>query len=282
MARMTSKKAATKKGGPPGSQGNRYTRLIAHVFAAKHKPGMETVEFARIEIEKAASNLSIDLPKNLGDVIYTFRYRSELPASISSKAPRGKHWIILPAGRSKYVFAATSEAEIVPNPKLSETKIPDATPGLIIRHAMDDEQALLAKLRYNRLVDVFTGITCYSLQSHFRTQVRGKGQSETDELYVGVDARGVQYVLPVQAKGGKDRLSPVQIIQDLDMCAQKFPGLVVRPIGAQFMADDLIAMFELERIQSEIRIARERHYRLVEPEGVTAEELAQYMNRTKD
>jgi hypothetical protein len=279
---MTSKKVATKKGGSPGSEGNRYSRLIAHVFAAKHKPGVKMVEFVRAEIEKAAADLSIDLPKNLGDVVYSFRYRTDLPASISSRAPMGKHWIILPAGRSKYAFVATSEAEIVPNSQLSETKIPDATPGLIIKHAKDDEQALLAKLRYNRLIDVFTGITCYSLQSHFRTQVRGKGQSETDELYVGVDARGVQYVLPVQAKGGKDRLSPVQIIQDLDMCAQKFPGLLVRPIGAQFMADDLIAMFELERVRSEIKIARERHYRLVEPEGVTAEELAQYMNRTKD
>ncbi len=282
MAGMTTKKPATNKSKARGNEGNRYSRLIAHVFAARYQPGTERVEFAKADFEEAAAQLSMELPKNLSDVVYSPRYRSELPVSISSKAPKGKHWLILAAGRGKYAFVATSEAEIVPNPNLSETKIPDATPGLIIKHAKDDEQALLAKLRYNRLIDVFTGITCYSLQSHFRTQVRGKGQSETDELYVGVDARGVQYVLPVQAKGGKDRLSPVQIIQDLDMCAQKFPGLLVRPIGAQFMADDFIAMFELERSKGEIKIARERHYRLVEPEGVTAEELAQYMNRTKD
>jgi len=49
-----------------------------------------------------------------------------------------------------------------PNPLLSETKIPDATPGIIDMYALTDEQALLAKVRYNRLVDVFTGVTCYS------------------------------------------------------------------------------------------------------------------------
>ena len=45
-------------------------------------------------------------------------------------------------------------------------KIPDATPGIVQKYALADEQALLAKLRYNRLLDIFTGVTCYSLQNH--------------------------------------------------------------------------------------------------------------------
>jgi hypothetical protein len=52
---------------------------------------------------------------------------------------------------------------------LAETKVPDSTPGLISLYALNDEQALLARLRYNRLIDIFTGISCYSLQSHLRT-----------------------------------------------------------------------------------------------------------------
>ena len=87
-----------------------------------------------------------------------------------------------------------------------ETKIPDATPGIIIKYTQGDEQALLAKIRYNRLIDIFTGVTCYSLQNHLRTTVTGIGQIETDELYIGVDRRGAQYIFPVQAKGGKDQL----------------------------------------------------------------------------
>ena len=30
---------------------------------------------------------------------------------------------------------------------------------------------------------------------------------ETDEIYVGLDKRGSHYVVPVQAKGGNDRLN---------------------------------------------------------------------------
>jgi hypothetical protein len=107
------------------------------------------------------------------------------------------------------------EWSVVPDPHRSVIKVPDATPGIIAKYALTDEQALLAKLRYNRLVDLFTALTCYSLQSHLRTSVTGIGGVETDELYVGMDRHGVQYVLPVQAKGGRDRLGVVQIEQDI-------------------------------------------------------------------
>ncbi len=72
--------------------------------------------------------------------------------------------------------------------------------------------------------------------------MREMAQVETDEIYVGVDKKGAHYVFPIQAKAGKDRLSVVQIEQDIAVCADKFPLLICRPVGAQFMQDDLIAL----------------------------------------
>ena len=111
------------------------------------------------------------------------------------------------------------------------------------RYALNDEQGLLAKLCYNRLIDIFLGMGCYSLQNHLRTTVQGMGQIETDEIYIGLDKRGVHYVIPVQAKGGKDQLGSVQLEQDIAMC--KFPALMCIPVAAQFMANNLIALFSL-------------------------------------
>ena len=102
------------------------------------------------------------------------------------------------------------------------------------------------------------------------------GGVETDELYVGVDRQGVQYALPVQAKGGRDHLSVVQIEQDMALCAEKFPLLICRPIAAQFMREDVIALFEFELTDEQVTVRDERHYRLVLPEELTAEELEQY------
>jgi hypothetical protein len=108
------------------------------------------------------------------------------------------------------------------------------------------------------------------------------GQVETDEIYVGVDKKGVQYVLPVQAKGGKDRLSVVQIEQDMAVCAEKFPSLICRSLGAQFMANDVIALFEFESGDQGIGVASEKHYKLVPPEEVTEADLRAYRERTSD
>lgn len=147
-------------------------------------------------------------------------------------------------------------------------------------YSLDDEQALLAKLRYNRLIDIFTGLTCYSLQNHLRTTVANMGQVETDEIYIGVDKKGAHYVMPVQAKGGTDKIGVVQVEQDIAMCAQKFPDLICRPIASQFIENELIALFEVELVPEGVRVLEEKHYRLVSPDEITPEELEIYKKRS--
>jgi len=130
-----------------------------------------------------------------------------------------------------------------------------------------------------RLVDIFTGVACYSLQNHLRTTVPEMGQVETDEIYLGVDKKGAHYVFPIQAKAGKDRLSVVQIEQDTAVCATKFPLLTCRPVAAQFMQGDVIALFELEQGENTVAIVSERHYKLVPPDQVTEADLQSYRER---
>ncbi len=85
------------------------------------------------------------------------------------------------------------------------------------------------------IIDIFTGITCYSLQNHLRTTVPDVGQVETDEVYVGIDRRGVHLI-----------------------------------------DEDLVALFALEQTEEGLRISIEKHYRLVQPEDLSAEELESY------
>ncbi len=258
---------------------NRYTKILEAIFARHFKKGVTEINFERTEINQAADELGIALPKNLGDVLYSFRYRTLLPKSITSKAPKGYEWIIRPAGKGKYTLAVVKQSAIVPSNFLAETKIPDATPGVIAKYSLDDEQSLLAKLRYNRLVDIFTGLTCYSLQNHLRSTLRDGSQVETDEIYIGLDKRGAHFVMPVQAKGGRDKIGIVQIEQDLELCALKFPLLICRAIAAQFMEDNVIALFEFEQTKNGIRVSSEKHYRLVKPNELSPEELQSYSAR---
>src|SRR5262249_26186093 len=111
--------------------------------------------------------------------------------------------------------------------------------------------------------------------------VRNIGQVEVDEIYVGLDRKGGHYVVPVQAKGGKDQISIVQIEQDMAMCAVKFPNLQCRPIAGQFMSDDLIALFEFVLVDQAIAILSEKHYRLVPAELIDSDEIKGYQARTE-
>jgi len=263
---------------------NRYQQIIEHIFSEKFIAGMCEVSFQRDDIISAAHELGIVLPKNIGDVLYSYRFRIPLPDSIQQTAPSGKRWAIELAGHGLYKFSLKAESaiDILPNPQLTETKVPDATPGLVSMYALSDEQALLAKMRYNRLVDLFTRLNCYSLQNHLRTTTPMYGQVETDEIYVGVNRQGVHFAIPVQAKGGRDRISIVQIEQDIEVCAKKLPKLLCRPIAAQFMANNLIALFEFENLDGHMVVLTEKHYRLVPPDSISGTDLLIYQRRSDD
>ena len=264
---------------PGGRRRNAYAAIILKIFQDRHKPSDESVPFDRVDIPVAAESLGIEVPKNLGDVVYTFRSRSPLPDEIQSLATPGRMWVIHSAGAGRYQFDLVPAIDLSPRENLAVTKVPDATPGIIDIYALGDEQSLLARLRYNRLIDLATGLTCYSLQNHFRTSVRGIGQIEVDEIYVGIDREGAHYIIPVQAKSQKDSLSIVQIEQDYAMCRSRFPSLIAKPIGTQLIDDRTVAMFEFVQSDEGVRVASERHYKLVEPEELSEEDLISYRQR---
>jgi hypothetical protein len=250
-----------------------YSRIIERIFFRHYKKGAKSVDFNRDEIGEVARELKIASPKNLGDVLYSFRYRRPLPYSVLTTCSEGKEWIIKSTGAAKYSFRTVPITRIEPLKGRYQIKVPDATPEIVAQHKLSDEQALLAKLRYNRLIDIFTGLTTYSLQNRLRTQIEGL-QIEIDELYVGIGKTGEQYIIPVQAKGGNDRLGRIQLEQDLALCKIRFGNLTCRPVAAQFMDKDVIAMFELTVQEDKVRIIEERHYKLVPASEISPEDLA--------
>lgn len=252
------------------------------MFEDHYAEGTMEFEFTRDEFVAIAQELGIALPKNQGDLVYSFRYRGELPMEICRHAADGFEWIIEGAGRARYRFRQVRLSRIIPREELLTIKVPDATPEIIAAYALTDEQALLAKVRYSRLVDMFLGITAFSLQNHLRTTVKKVGQIEIDEIYVGIDRHGRQFVVPVQAKGGNDKHGIVQTHQDIVCCAEKFPNLICRAVSAQFMSHGRIAMFELAVQDGEVKVVDEKHYQLVPANLISADELQQYASRNTE
>ncbi|WP_136685922.1 endonuclease [Falsirhodobacter xinxiangensis] len=256
-----------------------YNLIINHVFSKRHTPGDVEFSFNRDDILEGRDLYAKHLQRlNAGDVNYHFNNRGSFPQEIQQTQPSGKKWVIFGAGRAKYKFKLVSSARIVPNPRMMPILIPDSTPEIIRAYALTDEQALLAIIRYNRLLDIFLGIATYSLQNHLRTSVTGIGQIEIDELYVGVDKRGCHYLIPVQAKGGKDETGIVQVTQDISYAADRFPDMRCKAVAVQFMPGDVVAMFHLTIEGDELMIVEERHYKLVPHTGLDKSKMTNYID----
>ena len=137
------------------SKQNRYRSIIDKIFFDRYTPGLTTINFKRTDLKDAVTFLEIDLPDNLGDIIYHFRFRGSFSVRMLKTQPDGLAWRIELAGRSLYKFVLGKESRIIPSATLVKIDILDATPEIMANYALDDEQALLAVVRYNRLIDIF-------------------------------------------------------------------------------------------------------------------------------
>lgn len=275
----------------PAQKKQTYNRIITSVFTDKRPAGANHFSFSRDDLLKAASSLGLEIngdesvvARNIGDIIYTFRFRKDFPASILKTAPPGRMWIILGTGIGAYEFRLITAPTLSADPNWRITKLHDATPEIVRRFRLNDEQAVLARIRYNRLIDIFCRCAAYSLQNHLRTNIQGIGQIEIDELYVGANRQGEHFIIPVQVKRERDRLGVSQLLQDLEYCAKAHSAMQPRAIGAQmskYKEDgdffDRIVLFEFkcEDTGDDVRItkAAERHFVLLPHTRITTADL---------
>ena len=214
---------------------SQYDKVIEDLFFKKYpKTNSETItEFPFLKTELVESGESLGIKaKNVPDIIYTYRSRGDFPEKILKTG----NWIIEPRGKGKYAFVKINKSPFISiQDGLSEIEILNSLPEIVEDYSAEDEQGLLSSIRYNRLIDIFTKVTCFPLQSHIRTTIKNKGQIEIDEIYVGIDREGKKYIFPLEAKSPqeRDKLGWVQITSMVEFAKQNFPDLICRPICAK-------------------------------------------------
>lgn len=246
-------------------KGQRRDEVLRRVFFKHFTEGEEEVVFTMDEIRDAISEVAALHPgyreKNVADVRYHFASgRGQMPTDVQAHGP----WMFTGRGKGRYALIKLTQVAEVILPDLDPICVPDATPEIVAQYAGEDEQGMLAKIRYNRLLDVFLQITCYHLQNHWRTTIKGKGQCEIDDLYVGINTHGKQFVIPIEAKCADGRLSKAQIVQNIDFARSRYPQLIVRPVGVQEMIDGSMILIEFAPSDhpDNVTIREMRRYRL--------------------
>ncbi|MBN1764443.1 MAG: hypothetical protein JW860_04230 [Sedimentisphaerales bacterium] len=223
-----------------------YDKIITALFNKKYNANRanKEINFTKDELVETAKEIGVQL-RNPPDVVYTYRSRRLLPDDIL----KAGNWILKPKGKGRFSFMKTKRESFVNIQEgLYQIETLNALPEIVEKHVSSDEQGLLSLVRYNRLIDIFTGITCFHLQSHVRTTIAEEGQIEIDELYVGLDEDGKEYILPTEAKGFEDRdkLGWFQVANLVKFSRQYFPELKCKPIAIKPGGKDVICMMEFD------------------------------------
>lgn len=65
-------------------------QLIEKIFVERYRPGMQEVSFTRDDLIAAARDIGANRPENIGDIVYSLRYRAPLPEMIQQEALSGQ------------------------------------------------------------------------------------------------------------------------------------------------------------------------------------------------
>lgn len=241
----------------------RYEQAIEEIFARHYREDLNYFVFHKDELIEVCEQLGITI-RNIPDIIYAFRGRRSLPNSITSKG----HWAIESAGTNAYAFRRLNNPPqfAIPFTDYAPIDIYNAIPEIVENFLRQDEQSLLTRILYNRLIDIFTGLTCFHLQNHYRSHIQDLGQVELDALYIGVNNAGQLFIIPVEAKSQSEgeMIGRVQISQMAKLVRQDFPDLQARLIAVKVLNDNSIGFVEFDDYlePDEIGIVSVRRYRL--------------------
>jgi len=225
-----------------------YDEVLLEVFLRHYKKGATYLKFKKDELANICAKHGI-VVRNIPDIIYTYRARRLLPEQILSTG----HWAIEPAGRGTYGFRLLSNPphfEILFKdyaPVDIYNAIPEVVEGLL----RQDEQSLLTRVLYNRLIDIFSGLTCFHIQNHYRSFVAGMGEVELDALYVGVDKTGSLFIIPIEAKSQKESefIGRIQVSQMAKLVRQDFHDLKRRILAVKALPDETITVVEFDDME---------------------------------
>jgi hypothetical protein len=224
---------------------SQYDRVILEVFQRHYQEGLDRLSFRKDELAEACSKHNITV-RNMPDVIYTYRARRPLPDQILATG----HWCIEAAGKGAFVFRRLRNPPRfdIPFKDYAPVEILEAIPEVVGQLLRQDEQSLLTSVLYNRLVDVFTGLTCFHIQNHYRGFVTDVGQVEIDALYVGVNKTGTLFIIPVEAKsaGESEMIGRIQVSHMARLVRQDFPQFPRRLLAIKQLDDGTTAVLEFD------------------------------------
>lgn len=147
----------------------------------------------------------------------------------------------------------TQNIEVAPNRLSKRQAVPNLLPRIVEEYISDERQFLLSQLRYNRLLDLYSGMVCFPVYSTSRL---------ADEIFVGIDQMERPHVFLVQASTGNRPLRISHVKSCFDSFVTEYQSALIRSIVLQVVTLNILALLEFQ-VERTARLVGEKHYQIV-------------------
>ena len=175
------------------------------------------ISFERTDILEICAKEFGKAPKNLGDIIYSLRYRLDYLSTYDYLLEKDYTWTLLSTGIGKYELSPLKKLRIPSLESEDIIYIKDNTPKHIHELRPLNDQSLLMKIIQNDILNEFLQDDLVFLQAHHKVNLQNWGQAEIDGILA---SNYSPHLYLVEVKGYTEVIAWPQMIQ-LKMYAQQ-------------------------------------------------------------
>jgi len=140
-------------------------------------------------------------------------------------------------GRGLYLFTKAENEVKLPS-KIQVHKIDTSTvPQPVMKCAGSDEQCMMSLVNHLDLISTFVGFPCHHLQGHLRTTGSLGQQVEADDIFIGVNSKSKTVIVPVEAKGTREKVGYSQMKSTINAVTSRFSADAYLPLSVKMEAD---------------------------------------------
>lgn len=200
----------------------------------KCKKNKDNILFTRDDIISFFKKNHIKTPKNIGDLIYNLRYRSDYLSSYDYFLKKDYTWTLISLNTGEYALVAKKQLRLPDLESLEINYIDDITPAHIHNLRTYNDQSLLMKILQNNILQEFLEDEVMTLQMHHKINLKDWGQAEID----GLLASNTQpHLYLTEVKGYTEVIGWPQMIQLKLYSQQQHPETPFTPIFIQSHKD---------------------------------------------
>lgn len=208
--------------------------FIDYLMKNSFVDSLTPISFERTDILDVCKNEFGEAPKNLGDIVYSLRYRLDYLSNYDYLLEKDYTWTLLSTGIGQYELAPLKKLRLPNLESENVLYVDDQTPAHIHKLRPLNDQSLLMKVIQNGILNEFLQDDLMFLQAHHKVNLNNWGQAEIDGILASNNS---SHLYLIEVKGYTEVIGWPQMIQLKMYAQQNHPDVLFTPVFIQSHRD---------------------------------------------